>query len=87
MTQQPSAANTSIEQGCPNCGEPLGPGTSRFCQACGTQVGASTVAAPAEPDQEERPRPWFWLVMLCWIIIMIAALYFIYARAIVVGSS
>ena len=77
-------AQLAVGHTCPNCGQPL-EGEGRFCQACGAQIVADPVAV-AEAEQEEKPRPWLLLVVVLWLIIMVAALYFIFGRAMVVGS-
>ena len=56
-------------------------------ERCGADVSASPPVEQAEAPQEEKPRPWFRLVVLVWLLIMAAAFYFIYSRAFVVGSA
>jgi hypothetical protein len=81
--------DTSTRRVCPRCGELLDADVDNFCQACGADVSAAStpVEVAAAPPQEEKPRPWFPLVVLVWLLIMAAAFYFIYARAFVVGSA
>ena len=84
MTSAISATPARVP--CPSCGQ-VPEGESRFCQACGQHLGTG----PAEPPRAEAPgeplRPWFYLVALAWIVVMVAAFYFIYANAFTIGSS
>lgn len=81
---QDSGAGPGADEGprCSNCGQPL-EADSRFCQACGTPVADGAIEAAQE---DEKPRPWFFLVTLLWAVIAIVALYFLYSRAIVIGG-
>lgn len=77
---------------CPSCGHPL-EAASRFCQACGAGVTVDSVGADRGPSAEERAEPegklgrWFWPITLLWLVLMVAALWFLYSRAIVVGAA
>jgi predicted amidophosphoribosyltransferase len=70
---------------CPNCGQPLD-AAARFCEACGTQIGDPS-AELGQPREDEKPRAWFPLLLAGWFLIMVAALYFVYASAITLGST
>ena len=67
---------------CPNpaCRQPIGP-DAHFCQACGTAVVAADAA------EEEKPRPWFAVVTLVWLLLAVAAFLFLYANAFVIGRT
>jgi hypothetical protein len=73
---------TPIETLCPNpaCRQPLGPDTY-FCQACGTEVAAT---APPEP---EKPRAWFALATILWLLLAVGGFLFLYANAFVLGRT
>jgi hypothetical protein len=70
---------------CPSCGAPLDANDDPFCQSCGARVGS--VPTAAQQEAYEKPRPWFPLVVALWLLIMVAALYFVYSHALVVGST
>ena len=87
VSQEYPETDMSVELVCQTCGEPLEARGGRFCHACGAEIGGPDPAEQAQAEQEEKPRPWFRLVVLVWLLIMIGALYFMYSRAFVVGSS
>ena len=72
---------------CPGCGQ-IPEHESQFCQSCGLRLGAPPADQPLTPAEPpaERLRPWMIAVGVVWAIIMVAALYFIFANAIMIGS-
>ena len=70
---------------CPSCGQVLEPG-ARYCDSCGFQLG-EVAAVQDEPAAEEKKNLWLPLLMIAWLIIMVAALWFVYGSAITLGST
>ena len=89
MTVSPAGSTTpeataATGPACARCGQPLGV-EREFCEACGGRVGASAALPPERPD--DRARRWFPAVLVAWVVVMVAALVFLYSHALVVGST
>ena len=70
---------------CPGCGQ-VPEHESRFCQTCGRELDAGAGAAAGADAPDRRLPPWLIPFALVWVIIMIAAFYFIYEHAFMIGS-
>ena len=77
-------ATAATGPACATCGQPLGV-DREFCEACGARVGASAAVPSQRPD--DPARRWFPAVLVAWLVVMVAALVFLYSHALVVGST
>ena len=77
-------SDTSAGLACSACGQPLSR-ESRFCQSCGQRVGDQPPARQAATRARRQRGVLIGLTVL-WLVIMVAAFYFIYGLAFVIGS-
>jgi predicted amidophosphoribosyltransferase len=89
-SEEPGAADegatriSTAPSRCPACGEPARPGL-RFCEACGQEFGGESggVVPPAErTEPAPRQTPLWWLVVVVWVVLAAAGLFWVYSRAI-----